>query len=81
MTDPSRSTGKDSEQMLAEALRARAGGNPALGRPKGSTSVGPTGTAGRPVAARQPLTLAQLILSSLIAGLVVGILIAVLTLI
>lgn len=78
MTDPGRPSGKNSEQMLAEALRARAGGNPELGR-KASGSTSSSG--GRPVATRQPLTLAQLILASLIAGLVVGILVAVLTLV
>jgi hypothetical protein len=79
VTDPRRAAA-ESEQLLAEALRAKAGGNPGLGRAKASASTGGTGPS-RPVAARQPLTLVQLILSSLIAGLVVGILLAVLTLI
>ena len=74
MTDPraSGNAGKSSEQILAEALRARAGGTPGI----------PTRTAtSRPVASRQPLTIVQLVLAAAIAGLVLGILVAVLTLI
>lgn len=90
MTDPTRPGGKGSEQILAEALRAKAGGNPGLGRAKntrittaGNTTAGGTGSStssARPVAGRQPLTLVQLILAALIAGAVVGILIAILSL-
>lgn len=75
-----RESGKDSEQLLAEALRARAGGTPALGK-RGSAGGPVRGADGRTVAERPALTLVQLILASLIAGLVVGILVAVLTLI
>ncbi|MEO5833059.1 MAG: hypothetical protein ABJA16_01445 [Nakamurella sp.] len=70
---PSGDRGKSSEQLLAEALRARAGGAPAIvTRPPPSS---------RPVATRPLLTLVQLVLTAAVGGLVVGILIAVLTLI
>ena len=74
MTEPRRpgATGKSSEQVLAEALRARAGGTP--GVPVRTTP------ACRPVATRPPMTIVQLVLASAIAGLVVGILAAVLSL-
>ena len=74
MTDPRRpgNAGKTSEQILAEALRARAGGTPGL-------AARPTETA-RPVAPRQPMTIVQLVLAAAIAGLVIGILVAVLSL-
>ena len=73
MTDPRRpgNAGKSSEQILAEALRARAGGTP--GVPARSASV-------RPVSSRQYLTTVQLVLAAAIAGLVLGILVAVLSL-
>jgi hypothetical protein len=64
-------TPRESERLLAEALRARAAGSP-IGHGTSSGS--------RPVAVRQPLTLLQLVLASLIAGLVIGILVAVFTL-
>ncbi|WP_111766872.1 hypothetical protein [Nakamurella deserti] len=75
MTDPRRSgdAGKSSEQILAEALRARAGGTPRV--PTRSTATA------RPVAARPPMTIVQLVLAAAIAGLVIGILAAVLTLV
>ena len=64
---------KDSERLLAEALRAKAGGGNRSGSAtaKGARDGSATG---------QPLTLVQLVLASLIGGLVVGILLAVLTL-
>ena len=64
-------TPRDSERLLSEALRARASG--------GTIGHG-TSSGSRPVAAREPLTLLQLVLASLIAGLVIGILVAVFTL-
>lgn len=70
---PPGDAGKNSEQLLAEALRARAGGTPGL--------VARTAAPSRPVATRPPLTLVQLVLAAAIGGLVLGILIAVLTLI
>lgn len=75
MTDPRRpgNAGKSSEQLLAEALRARAGGTPGLATR--STAVS------RPVAPRQPMTTVQVVLAAAIAGLVLGILAAVLTLV
>lgn len=75
MTDPRRSgnAGKSSEQILAEALRARAGGTPGL-TPRAAATA-------RPMASRPPLTLVQLVLAAAIGGLVIGILVAVLTLI
>ena len=60
---------RDSERMLAEALRAKAGGGDRRGA---------GGAADKPFA--QPLTVLQLVLASLIGGLVIGILLAVLTL-
>lgn len=73
MTDPRlpRDAGKSSEQILAEALRARAGGTPGI--PRG-------GASSRPLASRQPLTIVQLVLAAAIAGLVLGILAAVVSL-
>ncbi len=75
MTDPRRSgnAGKSSEQILAEALRARAGGTPGLADRAAATS--------RPLATRRPLTLVQVVLAATIGGLILGILVAVLTLI
>lgn len=75
MTDPRRpgNAGKSSEQILAEALRARAGGTPGL--------ADRTVAGSRPIAIRPPLTLVQLVLAAAIGGLVIGILLAVLTLI
>ncbi len=72
MTEPRRTSGKSSEQVLAEALRARAGGTPGVPVRAAAT--------GRPVATRPPLTITQLVLASAIAGLVIGILAAVLSL-
>lgn len=74
MTDPRRpgNAGKSSEQILAEALRARAGGTPGLAARSVATA--------RPLASRQPMTIVQLVLAAAIAGLVIGILVAVLTL-
>lgn len=82
MTSPNRPSDRDSEQVLAEALRARAGGTPGVGRAKGSTAMSVTtaGMSARPLAARQPLTLLQVVLAAAIAGVVVGVLIAVLVL-
>ncbi len=68
--------GKSSEQLLAEALRARAGGTPGAGRGPQSTGAAPRLDYRRP-----PLTVTQLVLASLIAGVVVGILLAVLSLV
>jgi hypothetical protein len=69
-------TDKSSEQLLAEALRARAGGTPGIRRPPAST-----GYSRPPDVRRPPLTVAQLVLAALIAGVVVGILLAVLSLV
>ncbi len=72
MTSPS---GKDPAKLLAEALRARAGSS----REESAASAGasPMGQ----MSGATPLTTVQLVLASLIAGLVVGILLAVLTLV
>ncbi len=71
MIAPRPSPGKNSEQVLAEALRARAGGTPGLG----------ARSPHRPAAAGPVLTLLQLVLAAAIGGMVIGILIAVVTLI
>ena len=78
VTDPGRGAGKDSEQPIAEALRAKAGGTPGIGRLKGSSPYVPE--RGPSAAQRASLTTVQLVLAAIIAGLVVGILAAVLTL-
>ena len=78
MTDPGRGAPKDSEQLIAEALRAKAGGTPGIGRPKGSSPFPADPIGAAPV--RASLTTLQLVLAATIAGLVVGILAAVLTL-
>ena len=62
---------KSSEQLLAEALRARAG--------TAATAVREADEP-RMTAQAPPLTVTQLVLAALIAGLVVGILVAVFTL-
>jgi hypothetical protein len=64
---------KNSEQLLAEALRARAGGTPGVAMRATATS--------RPVASRQRMTTVQVVLAAAIAGLVLGILAATLSLI
>ncbi len=80
MTNPGRSpagSGKDSEALLAEALRARAGGTPSIGRPKSSSKS----TLSESAAGSPALTTVQLILAACIAGFVVGILVAVISLV
>jgi hypothetical protein len=82
MTDPGRSptgSGKDSEALLAEALRARAGGTPSIGRLKNSGSRSTVSDAAKP--SSPALTTVQLILAACIAGFVVGILVAVISLV
>ena len=72
---PSRGgTGKSAEQLLAEALRARASGAPTSG------DRGAAAPLGRPRGGSPALTLAQAVLAALIAGVTVGILLATLSL-